>query len=498
MNDRTMSEVVAALSVPDYPRIQESVFVKQYLPMFAANPEKVDGIIYVNTWINVAGSPFQAVDVYNGSEFLYRVPPLLNSDDTMLKNIGRNGSIHETLQEAALKANVIPKLGEHHIRQWLTDRLWLIHPCSSMHMNRSDLRIAEFGDVHLGHPNTRTSHILTALRLAFPDTPATADLDLIILAGDLFDRQLSLPNQEVYAIKQWMLQFLLMCQQHGIVLRVLEGTPSHDWRQSHLWIQVAEIALSIERIDSLGIDMLYIPDEWRTTCADTWADVQAKLLEHGLEQVDYTVMHGGFHHQMPRQLHDKLELHRADNYLSITRRYVFVGHIHHRSQYDRILAAGSFDRLAHGEEGDKGHYRVHVRRDGVDDIEFVVNTYAQRYVTVSVEGLDVDAAKAKIDKAIARLPPQSYVRLRGQRTDLATTLMQSYQLKYHQYQWSVKETGRAPDTVTALVDTRTMLKRITINPTNISELLLTRVRLRNPTLLQHCSTILEEVLNEPV
>ena len=123
MNDRTMSEVVTALSRPDYPRIQESVFVKQYLPMFAANPEKVDGIIYVNTWINVAGSPFQAVDVYNGSEFLYRVPPLLNSDDTMLKNIGRNGSIHETLQEAALKASVIPKLGEHHIRQWLTDRL---------------------------------------------------------------------------------------------------------------------------------------------------------------------------------------------------------------------------------------------------------------------------------------------------------------------------------------------------------------------------------------
>lgn len=123
MDDRTMSDVVAALSTPDYPRIQESVFVKQYLPMFAADPARVDGIIYVNTWINVAGSPFQAVDVYQGNVFLYRVPPLLNSDDTMLKNIGRNGSIHETLQEAALKASVIPKLGEHHIRQWLTDRL---------------------------------------------------------------------------------------------------------------------------------------------------------------------------------------------------------------------------------------------------------------------------------------------------------------------------------------------------------------------------------------
>lgn len=123
MDDRIMSQVVTALSEPDYPRIQESVFVRQYLPMFAANPEKVDGIIYVNAWINVAGSPFQAVDVYNGTEFLYRVPPLLNADDGMLKDLGRNGSIHETLQEAALKANVIPKLGEHHLRQWLTDRL---------------------------------------------------------------------------------------------------------------------------------------------------------------------------------------------------------------------------------------------------------------------------------------------------------------------------------------------------------------------------------------
>ena len=378
-----------------------------------------------------------------------------------------------------------------------------------MPMNRSSLRIAEFSDVHLGHPNTRTEHILTSLRMAFPDTPATAELDIIFIAGDLFDRQLSVPNQEVYAIKLWMLQFMEMCQRNGTILRVLEGTPSHDWLQSHLWIQVAEIAklsvnvafmstLSIEYIESLDIHVLYIPDEWRSRCSDTWTDVQAKLVDHQLQQVDYTVMHGGFHHQMPHQLHDKLELHIAANYLSITKHYVFVGHIHLRSQYQRILASGSLDRLAHGEEGHKGHYRLTVRKDGDDSIEFVVNTHAQRYVTISVEGLDIDAAKAKIDKAIRHLPPKSYVRLRGQRSDLATTLMQSYALQYATYTWSVKETGRAPDTVTALVDTRTTLKRITINPNNISELLLARIQQKHIQLLPTCSELLKEVLDETV
>ena len=62
-----------------------------------------------------------------------------------------------------------------------------------------------------------------------------------------------------------------MLKPYNIILRILEGTPSHDWKQSKLFIHLNDLtkagtdvkyidSLSIEYIDKFGINVLY-PDE---------------------------------------------------------------------------------------------------------------------------------------------------------------------------------------------------------------------------------------------
>lgn len=283
------------------------------------------------------------------------------------------------------------------------------------------LRIGELGDVHLGHNKTSTEHILKNLYKAFPDNAETGELDMIIIAGDLFDRLIYYPDPNISLIRRWMFLFLNMCKRRDIVVRILEGTPSHDWKQSVHFITENEVAdigcdvkwvesLSIEHISRFGINVLYVPDEWKHEPDEVWKDVCKELHDHGLEQVDFSIVHFAFSHQLPS--HVPVPTHSPERYQQITKYFCFGGHIHKRSQLGNILAAGSFDRLSHGEEEDKGHYRVTVDRANIDhEIKFVVNEGSKLYKSVDCSGLTLEQSLAKIDQLADTLPIDSHLRI---------------------------------------------------------------------------------------
>jgi len=359
--------------------------------------------------------------------------------------------------------------------------------------------------VHVGHPNTPTTHILNNLRNAFPDTPATGDLDIIFIEGDFFDRQLNLPDPNVYEIKLWITGFLRICKARDIIVRVLEGTPSHDWRQSALFTTINELSeinadvkhiteLSVEYIDKLNMNILYIPDEWRVRCDDTWNEVVELLARNNLKQVDYAVMHGMFPHQMPKNIHHHLEMHDPSRYLSIVKNEIFIGHVHQHTVFDRIFAAGSFDRISHGDEAPKGHLRLRVEGDS-RYIEFIENVNAMKYITIDCSGLAVDDYHRKIASIVPTLPSGSHVRIKAMRGDVAITGVSYYQDNYPQYRWSVKEAGKGMDGYTPLlIDTRAMHKTINITMDNITDLLIERLSKTNPEIdHQHARRLLEEI-----
>lgn len=312
--------------------------------------------------------------------------------------------------------------------------------------NSNGLRCAFFSDVHLGHPKTPTPHTIAALDTLIIKNPEARKLDLIVIAGDLFDKGLQYTDSSVSNIQVWALRFLGFCAVNNIVVRMLEGTPLHDRKQSANLIDLCKGAgfnldikyvdtLQIEHLDSLDIDLLYIPDEWRSDPNETWLEVKEKLAEHHLDQVDLAIMHGMMPHQLPPGV--KLEPHDNRRYESIVKYYVVIGHIHQPSFRGKVIAPGSTNRLTHGDEGKKGLWYVTLNEDPrLNEVVFKENKDALPYLTISCGGLGFDAAIEKITQQCNDLPIGSNVRLRVRGGDPTAALVEWGRKQYTGYNWT--------------------------------------------------------------
>lgn len=367
-----------------------------------------------------------------------------------------------------------------------------------------DINIACVSDIHLGHKRNTTAEIISNLMLAFRDDASFAFLDILFLAGDVFDGLLSLPNEDVPEIDIWIGQLLNLCKKHNVKLRVLEGTPSHDWCQSQRFITINEIAainadvkyvkeLSIEYIDDLGLNVLYIPDEWESTTEKTFEQVQAALAAKGLTQVDLAIMHGQFEYQLPE--HVKAQKHNSNDYLSIVSRLIFIGHVHVHTRHQRIVAQGSFDRLSHGEEGPKGHVRARLKDNGECDVVFVENTGAKQFITVSCLGLELEATIKKVSKVAATLKPGTYIRVEADHTNHIFQNMEVLVTSFPLLVWSKKPIE--PETQeTAIEDIGSIYVPITLTKDNLSGLLMERLLAKElaPAILSSAQQIILDAL----
>lgn len=287
----------------------------------------------------------------------------------------------------------------------------------------SKLTILEMGDIHLGHRRTSTEHIVENLERVLNDNGRMSTVDWFIIAGDLFDRLLPLSNPDVSLCHLMIHKLFAVCAKHDIVLRVLEGTPSHDNRQPRMMQDVLHTSgltvdfkyvdtLSIEYIEKFDISVLYIPDEWNPNCSDTLLEVREAMSKQRLTQVDFAVMHGQFDVQLPANLRKIIPHHDSSAYLSLVKHLVFIGHVHTPSVNDRIIAAGSFDRLSHGEEEDKGCVYVVVHDTGEFDFTFLVNHGAKKYLTYDYQGDHTETTVNELRDKLLSLPDDSYVRIK--------------------------------------------------------------------------------------
>lgn len=368
-----------------------------------------------------------------------------------------------------------------------------------------DVRMATVSDIHLGHPRTNTFHITANLREAFPDNEETANLDIIFLAGDVFDRLLKLPQDEVEEIQSWISYMLDLCRKHDILLRILEGTPSHDWKQSKQFVNLnngngraAKLkfveTLSIEIIQELGgLSILYVPDEWNHDAHTTWLQVNELLKLNGLEKVDVACMHGSFDYQLPIE---SVKNHNSEWYQSIVRHFITIGHVHIRSQRGIIFAQGSFDRLSHGEEAPKGHYRLTIGKRG-NTSAFIENKGAKIYRTVDCRTMSVSDVFDFFDN-IEDLPDRSQFRLMISRDAPLFHDMKEIRKRYPQFKIDTHLTElKVPEEILTKQLDEKIPQPITITPNNIKHLVEERVnRLvdfsSDPHNLQHLLLVLDK------
>lgn len=275
-----------------------------------------------------------------------------------------------------------------------------------------NIKTIHISDIHLGNRRVPVTHMIKGLRSTI-NSKLLAEADILFIAGDFWDRELTLPGNRVPEIVFYIHSLLKLCKEHNVKVRVLEGTPSHDRKQSVVFEYInkmlAEPAdyryydkLCIDHEEDLGIDVLYVPDEWKHSTEAAWEDVVKEMKLHNLDQVDYAIMHGMFKYQVPAGLN--LPCHDEDRYLPIVRRFISIGHVHTMSNFKHIFAQGSHDRISHNEEESKG--LVFASSDFTTlqgKINFIENKLAMPFVSVDVIGMEEIEASKTIDLRLQQL-----------------------------------------------------------------------------------------------
>jgi DNA repair exonuclease SbcCD nuclease subunit len=370
----------------------------------------------------------------------------------------------------------------------------------------NSFKFAVASDIHLGHPRTSTEHILSNLETAFKLNAELESLDVVFFSGDVFDRLLNFPDNNVTEIEQWVNQFLRHCKTLDIVVRVLEGTPSHDWKQSKIFEKINEIAnigcdvkhvttLSIEKMERFNKTVLYVPDEWEPDPIDTWKQVKNLFSINNLEQVDFAIMHGSFPHQLPS--HIKVPMHDPNLYQSIVKYIIVIGHIHKPSIHERIYTPGSFDRLSHGEEEPKGHLIFELKKDETWNVTFIENKNAKIYKTINCLGLAIEDALEKIYAVADKIPKESYLRIESNKDDPIMVSLDTLKNKYPFIIWDTKISTKDNKGREMLVDMRAKFQGIDITKNNIVQLLMDRIqtKINDKTLTNKCQSLLSEVID---
>lgn len=316
------------------------------------------------------------------------------------------------------------------------------------------MKYISISDIHLGHRRTPTNYIVKNLK-KYVFNEENKDVDVIFFGGDIYDRLLDVSSQDNLDIISFFGFLLDYCYDNDIAIRLLEGTPGHEWGQLKVIVRLNELRdnpVDLKHFDILDIDymekfdkyVLYIPDEWSHDHDEIERQIEEKMNERGIHQVDICILHSVFKYQMLGIPYHGF-YYKESYFLNITKSLIHIGHFHIHSDFDRIIAGGSFDRLSHGEEGKKGFVRV----DG-NDWKFIPNKDAYIYKTIRVTKNDT---LNSLDKKVLKYPIGSYIRLQLSKDHPFNINYKDLTIRYRDYHLSKKVAGDTEsDSITNIIN----------------------------------------------
>lgn len=312
-------------------------------------------------------------------------------------------------------------------------------------------------------------------------------INILFIVGDVFDRGLPVNHRDVPFIVSWIRRLLARCARTDTTVVVLEGTPSHDRLQSHLFVAINDAAepedrcelryvkeVSIEYIEKYDIHLLCIPDEKNTSDEVTYKQVCEMMEARALEKVDFGLVHGFFEFQVPVGRHSRF--HDSESYLKLVRYLTFVGHDHEFRREGRIIIQGSPDRQRHGMETPKGFVHAVVNRDGNFTATFQVNEHAMDFKTLTIDE-DVDRANAQVMDTCDSLRPHNHLRIAARRGHPVLAALESYQSKYPFIHFSKKVLDEDEVDTTTVLETTDESDYVpfTIDSSNIKTIIMERL-----------------------
>lgn len=352
-----------------------------------------------------------------------------------------------------------------------------------------DIKFLSINDIHLLNKRNTTDEIIKSLDLFFDnysDKSEFKDLDIVFIPGDIFDTLMDFSTNEIHSITLWFYRLTSFCEKYKIKLRIMKGTPSHDWDQSKYLETLFKVmekkidfkyfpVLDIEYIPDLDIHVLYVPDEWNENSDVTFLEVQELLKTNNIDKVDLSIMHGLFDYQLKFTSVNSNIKHKEHNYLSITRYFIVIAHIHLFSFYERIVAPGSFDRISFSEEGKKGGVLFSIRKDGSSDFNFIENKNAKIFKDLEVKDKNLDKALVKLYKELNKLPNNSYVRIIAEVDNPVYLNLKELNIKFPMLYFFKKPKEKETIGEKKEHDFKDIFNPITITKDNVVELMLLEI-----------------------
>jgi DNA repair exonuclease SbcCD nuclease subunit len=257
------------------------------------------------------------------------------------------------------------------------------------------MKIVFLTDLHIGAakiPAEKTYHNLETY--AYPELK---DCQLLIIGGDFFDALLNLDGAAGLYAHIIIQDLRRMAKLYNFFIRGIRGTFAHDRNQlQHLLVEADRRCplttnneqtvrlftdMAVEQLTTLNLTLLYIPDDLSHDNLLTQA--RTLLDQHQLQTVDIIVHHGYCTHLLPYGIPEiPANTHSYDEYRTLYHGVMLNGHVHTFSKHKSIFSGGSFERLCHGEEEDKGF--VTIKYDPVtrqSSYDFIINHDASIFKT---------------------------------------------------------------------------------------------------------------------
>lgn len=339
------------------------------------------------------------------------------------------------------------------------------------------IRMIQTGDIHLVHGRTPTWSVIRSLNYMFYENESLKDVDIIVLAGDVWDSLAAQSHADAEMSRQWIRRFVEDCAANDVILRVLEGTPDHDRKQSSEFVLHATTCdvkhvteLSVEFIERLGLWFLWVPDEIRINHEEIWKATCEVMAAANLQKVHFAVVHGGFDFHFPPDW--GIACHGTERYSSLVEYAVLCNHIHKAGHRGKVWGPGSPDRLAHGEEGDKGYHRITINiPDQKMELQWIRNPHAWSYRAINVRGKSLEEIIPLAREVATPLHAGAWVRLDfGDPTIMSGALVTLRQEIPH-VQWEIKNEKKKGVVADKTVYKQERYTGVQVTPDNVQSVL---------------------------
>jgi len=261
-------------------------------------------------------------------------------------------------------------------------------------------------DVHIGVNALHPKFIPNNLRKTFFKY-LNDDLDILFIVGDWFDTLLDIDGQSGYEALCIVDEILELAVKHDFIIRVLQGTFTHDRRQNQIFKrhnlptnkhgeEIVKLfdSINIEYIERFNIRVMYIPDD--LPYKNCMGIVREKMESINVEKVDFILNHGYFKHLLPIGIpHQPPNTLCADVMSKLVKGCVLNGHVHTSCVFKKVLNNGSVDRLNHGEEEPKGFfYLTYDTTNSTLTHKFIENVNATIFKTIDLQKFGANAEEA--------------------------------------------------------------------------------------------------------